>query len=319
MLNTSACSRLPSAAASSSERDVAAEPGDDGARRPSPRSRRAAAPARRSAAVRLGSVIVAGAGSGSGCGRHPAGSSGAGGRRRTSSPRTGAADPADSRSTIARRAAPTAPPMISQITWLTWADADRQLDLAPERVARRGRSPRSSRCARRAVGGRLEQPVVARLASRSTASGTVDVHRRARTSALMRTVTGSSRPLVTVAENGPVLLDRVTRRGPVDRDRAELVARSTRCVRRRPPRARHGVLAGGVRQVAQRCRRGSARPRRCSSVSTSWSVLRRRGQVGGRGEAAASSSCVDLRTRGRRSGPPRRGCPALRGGSAERG
>ena len=91
--------------------------------------------------------------------------------------------------------------------------------------------------------------VVVELAASSIRSGPV-MSMGGLEVALMRTDTGSSSPLVTVTENGPELLERMTRRGP------DTVIESS-CCRTHPvvltvaTRDAHGVLAGGVRQVAQ--------------------------------------------------------------------
>ena len=103
--------------------------------------------------------------------------------------------------------------MISQITWLTWAARIGSSTLAPSGFPSRSVTEMVTLCTPSLSVDASSSLVVVELASRSIRSGTV-MSMGGLEVALMRTDTGSSSPLVIVTENGPELLERMTRRGP---------------------------------------------------------------------------------------------------------
>ena len=229
MLNTSACSRLPSAAASSAAADEAAEPRDDRAGG----HHRAGGRATRSVARRSAHE----------CGPPPRG---------VARGPAGTAGPRSPRTAARRR-----PPMISQITLLTWAARSGKRVLAAERGARRSsvddqRRPRGRRARElRASSSTVARSSGAELDRRRTAV----ISSGGSVAAWTRTVTGWSRSLVTVAENGPVSLDRVTDGGCLD---GHLVRAARRSSGGRPLRGQ----ARGRGRVARRRRTRRSAPRR---------------------------------------------------------
>ena len=126
-----------------------------------------------------------------------------------------------------------------------------------------------------------------------------------------QTVTGWSRPLVTVAANRPLALERVTAAGRLDPDRAQLRGRGRRGVRSVAARRRVGVRRG--RRTTRRPAPGRRPPRRRRSLSREHvlQASRRPGSATcAEAKLAASSSRRGLAPAGRsagRPGPGRRG------------